>query len=244
MPAEVMRSNVPQGSDSNVYVPAMHAFSPSSFSEGPSIEFLKGTEQTLGASELAHALMREVMAFVQDLAVAASFQRDPSIVRGMLEKQLPIHIAEDHTTHEQASYEDADSVFRQVDERIRAALETDPVEDGYTHPAEVFLEGIVRDKGGAAGDWLIGVISGQRWNRSLAAGLLRLLSRQKPLTAAWRLHVIRLALSSPDIELRDAGIQAAESWEDRGAVELLQKHKEPCTWLADYIKRVIRDLAR
>jgi hypothetical protein len=146
--------------------------------------------------------------------------------------------------HEQAPYEDTDSTFYQVEARIRAVLEADPVEDGYTHPAEILLEEVVRDRGQAAGDWLISVISGRRWNWSLAAGLLRLLSRQKPLTEAWRLCVIRSALSSPDIELRDAGVQAAESWEDPGTVELLQKHREPCTWLADYIERVIRDLMR
>ena len=74
----------------------------------------------------------------------------------------------------------------------------------------------MRDWGQAAGDWLISVISGRRWNRSLAAELLRLLIRQEPLSEAWRLCVIQSALSSSDIELRDAGVQAAESWEDPG----------------------------
>ena len=233
-----------QGSESNAYVPVVHSFSPSGLGGESKIEVSTHPAQTLGASKLALASGREVMEFFRDLSSAASFQRDPSMARGLFERQLPVLVAEEPSTHEQASYEDADNIFHQVEDRIRAALEAEPVEDGYIHPAEVFLEEVVQDRGQAAGDWLIDVISSRRWNRPLAAGLLRLLSRQKPLTEAWRRHVIQAALSSSDVELRDAGVQAAESWEDPGAVEILQKHREPCTWLADYIERVIRDLAR
>ncbi len=74
-----------------------------------------------------------MMELLRDISVAASFQRDPSMVRGILAKQLPVFVAEEPPTHEQASYEDADNVFHQVDNRIRAALEAEPVEDGYTH---------------------------------------------------------------------------------------------------------------
>lgn len=140
--------------------------------------------------------------------------------------------------------ENSNRAFRQFDDRIRAALEADPVEDGYTHPAEAYLEKLFHHWGQAAGGWLIGRITDKQWNRSLAADLLRVLSRLKPLTEDWRLRVIELALSSPDIQMRDAGVQAAESWEDSGAVELLKKHSEPCAWLADYIKSVVRDLVR
>ncbi len=134
--------------------------------------------------------------------------------------------------------------FHQIDNWIRTALEADPVEDGYTHPAEAYLEELFHHWGQAAGDWLIRRIADERWNRSQTADLLRVLSRLKPLTEDWRLRVLALALSSPDIQMRDAGVQAAESWEDSGAVELLQKHREPCAWLADYIKSVVRDLVR
>lgn len=134
--------------------------------------------------------------------------------------------------------------FHQIDHRIRTALEVNPVEDGCTHPAEAYLEELFHHWGQTAGNWLIGRITDKQWSRSLAADLLRVLSRLKPLTEDWRLRVIELALSSPDIQMRDAGVQAAESWEDSGAVELLQKHRESCAWLADYIKSVIRDLVR
>lgn len=234
----------PQGSESNAYVPGVHIFSPSGSSGEPTIEVLRRTAQTPGASKLAVASGREMMELLRDISEVASFLRDPSMVWGLLAKQLPVCIAEEPPTDEQASSEDADNVFHQVDNRIRAALEAEPVEDGYTHPAEAFLEEVVRDKGQAAGGWLIDVISNRRWNGALTAGLLRLLSRQKPLAETWRRHIIQVALSSSDVELRDAGVQAAESWEDPATVEILQKHREQCAWLADYIRRVIRDLTR
>ena len=78
----------------------------------------------------------------------------------------------------------------------------------------------------------------------MKADLLRLLSRQKPFTGDWRLRVIQIGLSSQNIELRDAAVQAAESWEDPGVIELLKSHKENCAWLADYISRVLQDLMR
>jgi hypothetical protein len=101
---------------------------------------------------------------------------------------------------------------------------------------------MTRNGGQIARDWLSGAIADSGWPRSLAAGLLRLLGRQRIFTVARRLRVIQLALSSPAIELRDAGVQAAESWRDPEAVGILRAHAEPCGWLADYIERVIRDL--
>ena len=121
-------------------------------------------------------------------------------------------------------------------------LEAEPVEDGYTHPPEVALAEMIRNWGQVARDWLSGAITDGGWPHSLAAGLLRLLGRHRIFTGAWRLRVIQLVLSSPDIELRDAGVQAAESWGDPAAVGVLRAHAEPCGWLADYIERVIKDL--
>ena len=116
------------------------------------------------------------------------------------------------------------------------------MEDGYTHPAEADLADMIQNWGRAAVDWLSGAIAEGGWPRSLAAGLLRLLGRHRIFTGAWRLRVIQLALASSDIELRDAGVQAAESWGDPTAVGVLRAHAEPCGWLADYIERVIKDL--
>ena len=132
--------------------------------------------------------------------------------------------------------------FLQIENQIKAALESAPLEDGYSHAAEILLEKAIRGSGDQAGDWLVGVLSSKDRNNGFKAELLRLLSRLKPFTSTWRVGVIKLGLSSSSVEIRDAAVQAAESWEEAGAIQLLQVHKEPCDWLADYISRVIRDL--
>lgn len=134
--------------------------------------------------------------------------------------------------------------FLQVENQIKAALESAPLEDGYSHFAEILLEKAIRGNGDRAGDWLVGVLSSQSRNDVFKAELLRLLSRLKPFTSTWRVDVIRLGLSSSSVEIRDAAVQAAESWEEAEAIQLLQAHQEPCDWLADYISRVIRDLTK
>ncbi|TVR63976.1 MAG: hypothetical protein EA420_06155 [Candidatus Competibacteraceae bacterium] len=175
------------------------------------------------------------MELLRDCSESASFQRDPALARSLCGRAPPIR-----GTAPAAS--DTQPAFRAVAARIRAALEAEPVEDGSTHPAETDLAEMTRNGGQVAGDWLSGAIAEGGWPRGLAAGLLRLLGRQRIFTGTWRLRVIQLALSSPDIELRDAGVQAAESWGDPAAVQVLRARAEPCAWLADYIERVIRDL--
>ncbi len=134
--------------------------------------------------------------------------------------------------------------FLQIENQIKAALESAPLEDGYSHFAETLLEKAIRGYDDRAGDWLVGVLSSSHQNNGFKAELLRLLSRLNPFTSTWRVGVIRLGLSSLSVEIRDAAVQAAESWEEAGAIQLLQAHKEPCDWLADYISRVIRDLTK
>lgn len=232
-----------QGGASNAYLPNIYGFAPSGLGGEPKIDVFLATRQTLGASKLAGIPLLEEMELLRNFSVTVSFQRGLPIAK-LFKRGLSALVAELPSRSERISSGDADHPFRHLEERIRAAIEADPVEDGYLHPAEVFLEELLRVSGQNAGDWLIDVLSGRRWNGSLAAGLLRLSSRQKPLTKEWRLRVIQLALSSPNIELRDAAVQAAEAWEDPGAVQLLQAHTEPCAWLSDYVWRVIRDLTR
>ena len=43
--------------------------------------------------------------------------------------------------------------------------------------------------------------------------------------------------------MRDAAVQAVESWEDTTCVDLLRRHEEPVDWLADYIRNVLADIA-
>lgn len=216
-----------QGGASQAYMPNIFALTESGSGGKLSIDVLASTEQTTGASELADAVQQSgVASFPRfDTSPDAPFVTSPVRTRWAFKAEVPIP-------------------FYRIESQVRAALEADPVEDGYSHPAEVLLEKFIRDSGDRASEWLIGLLSSEHWSAGLRAGLLRLLSRQKPLTEKWRLRIIKLCLSSPNIELRDAAVQAAESWEDAGVIHLLQAHWEPCLWLADYAARVIRDLMR
>ncbi|MCI0561311.1 MAG: hypothetical protein MN733_22725 [Nitrososphaera sp.] len=223
-----------QGGASKAYVPNIFTLTESGRGGELDIDALARTEQTFGASELAGIVLQEVFELQWYFFAVASFLR--------FKTSLSAPFATLLARPGRVSREDVDSPFCQIENQIRAALEADPIEDGYSHPAEALLEKAIRDSGRHAGDWLSGMLSSDRWSASFRAGLLRLLSRQTPLTEEWRLRVIQLGLSSPNIELRDAAVQAAESWEGAGVMQILQGHREPCTWLADYISRVIQDL--
>jgi hypothetical protein len=74
------------------------------------------------------------------------------------------------------------------------------------------------------------------------AALLRLLSRVSQLDAEQRRSVVRRGLASNSVEIRDAAVQAAETWEDAALAELLRQHRDPVSWLSDYAERVAFDL--
>ena len=244
MPTSATTSEFYQGSDSNAFIPPLHKFSQSGSDAEPSIAFAMGMPETFGASALAAARSRKTLKILQDFLAGEFFRRYPSIVETFSKKWLIVDTPSTEITSAIHALADADAVssFRQAEGRIRSFLESEPVEDGFVHPAELHLDAIIRTQGGRARDWLFDLVCGGRWNLSLAAGLLRLLSRHKPLTDSWRLQVVQSALSSSDVGLRDAAVQAAEAWEDPPNIKILQRHKEPCAWLADYITNVIRDL--
>ena len=45
-----------------------------------------------------------------------------------------------------------------------------------------------------------------------------------------------------DVEIRDAAVQAAESWGGREVVDVLMSHDEPEPWLRECIPEIIDDL--
>lgn len=55
---------------------------------------------------------------------------------------------------------------------------------------------------------------------------------------------MRAALANNDLEIRDAAVQAAESWTDIEVLEVLQGHSEKVPWLREYVDSVIEDLGR
>lgn len=191
--------------------------------------------QTSGTSELADNIAQKWLVSFHKRSHEESFSHQLKRVISIQIKPTPnpsIRLAQRRVGNE----------FLQLENQLKAALESAPLEDGYSHAAEILLEKAIRNYGDRAGDWLVGVLSNQDQNDIFKAELLRLLSRLKPFTSTWRVDIIKLGLSSSSLEIRDAAVQSAESWEEAEAIQLLEAHKEPCNWLADYTSRVIRDL--
>ena len=78
---------------------------------------------------------------------------------------------------------------------------------------------------------------------SFAASVLRCLGRQMSLgTGLWRTELVKAGLDMDDVEIRDAAVQAAESWGDRSLADVMKVHSEAEPWLREYIENVISDL--
>ena len=127
--------------------------------------------------------------------------------------------------------------------RLRSAFEADPFEDGMYHPAEEIIEKATRSKERRRVLEWVRDLSLDAGHPSFSSEVLRCLSRQThPGTAAWRIELVRDALAMDDIEIRDAAVNAAESWGGTEFADVLMSHTEPVPWLQDYIREVIDDL--
>ena len=127
--------------------------------------------------------------------------------------------------------------------RLWMAFAADPLEDGMFHPAEEIIGEALRSTGdNLVLDWFW-TFSLDAERPSFAASVLRCLGRQTPPgTDLWRTELVRDGLSMDDVEIRDAAVQAAESWGDRSLVDVMRAHREAEPWLREYIEDVISDL--
>lgn len=128
-------------------------------------------------------------------------------------------------------------------DRLHAAFDADPLEDGMDHPAEqvitATLESEDRD---TALQWISSACLESESPAFAAATFLCAARKPGIGTATWRAGLVHRGLASDDIELRDAAIQAAELWGDRDLREILMAHSEPVSWLDEYRRGVIDDL--
>ena len=137
----------------------------------------------------------------------------------------------------------AEQVRDRLDAMLSTAFEADPVEDGVAHTAEQILERALHtgDKSTMLG--VIAALCMDTERPGFSAATLRCVGRlTRPGSSAWRSDVVRRALTHPGVELRDAAVQAAESWGDAELVGVLRAHREPEPWLAEYITEVTEDL--
>ena len=133
--------------------------------------------------------------------------------------------------------------MKRLEDELRFAFEEDPLEEGIHHPAEeIIADALRRTENSNVLTWLK-AFSLDSTRASLAASVLRCLGRQNhPATERWRVGLVRDGLVAEDVDIRDAAVQAAELWGDRGMRPILLAHSEPEPWLRDYVRDVAEDL--
>ncbi|HEC31518.1 MAG TPA: hypothetical protein ENI41_03395 [Deltaproteobacteria bacterium] len=127
---------------------------------------------------------------------------------------------------------------------IISAINAEPVEDGFSHPAEELLKKSLARSPQKTFSWLYNTVHYER-NIGIVASILKCLGRVKPIDRGdWIIHIARAALEHHDVEVRDAAVQMLELLEIERAVELLEQHmkREQVGWLRDYIESVTQDL--
>ena len=130
-----------------------------------------------------------------------------------------------------------------LDTMLSAAFEAEPVEDGVAHQAERILERALDTGDQATALGVLAALCVDTARPGFSAATLRCLGRLPlPGSSAWRSAVVRGALAHSDVELRDAAVQAAESWGDPNLIDVLLAHREAERWLAEYISAVTEDL--
>ncbi len=121
---------------------------------------------------------------------------------------------------------------------IHRAIERQPVEDGDSHPAEELVaDHIERFDGGGLVEH---ALSGD--GSTHAPELIRLMGRTPEIAPDLRRLIVGRGLASGDLAVRDASIQAVETWEDPSLIALIRAHRDPVGWLAEYAEMVVRDL--
>ena len=143
---------------------------------------------------------------------------------------------------DRACFEDENRENERLENRLRMAFEAGPLEDGIDHPAEWIIDDALRSVHGRPVLAWFRALSVDVERPGLAASVLRCLGRRRPGTSAWRVEIVRSALAADDVEMRDAAVQAAESWGDLGMREVLSSHTEAVPWLRAYIEDVVEDL--
>ena len=140
----------------------------------------------------------------------------------------------------------ADNRARELLEaKLLASFENSPLEDGMDHPAEgILAEALQSRKDHGVLGWLKDICTDAS-RPSFAASVLRCLGRQEGVGAAsWRVDLVRAGLAIGNVEIRDAAVQAAESWGDTASLDVLTAHSEPEPWLRQYIRDVVEDLTK
>lgn len=132
---------------------------------------------------------------------------------------------------------------QRLQDRLRASLDAEPLEDGMDHPAEsVIATALDSENPDAVLRWIRSFCLDSS-NPAFAAAVFVCVARQPGVgTARWREELVRGGLAVDEVEVRDAAMQAAEYWADPGFLHVLSAHAEPVGWLDEYRRGVMGDL--
>ena len=133
----------------------------------------------------------------------------------------------------------------QLADLLRQSFEAVAVEDGMIHPAEQIISEALRS---VDDDQLLSWIwqfCTDATQPSFTASVLRCIGHHAIGTVPWRVDLVNAALELPSVGIRDAAVQAAETWGDSDFCDVLRTHAETAEtrdWLRQYIFAVIDDL--
>ena len=163
----------------------------------------------------------------------------------LIKRELACDQLREWFAHIQKTAVDVELQRKRLHFELYSAFDNIPLESCVAHPADEILERALRTpSNNPLFEWrqqfCLDAI-----NPDFAASTLRCLGRQQnPGTVEWRTNLVRNALQTDDLEIRDAAAQAAESWDDKEMINVLQSHREPIPWLHQYIADVLSYMKR
>jgi hypothetical protein len=191
--------------------------------------------RSLGVSRDAAWVDLSLVRVVTDLCDQITFQRDPASFAWIAMHELPILL------DLAGAIDNDEGGFTAA---IKSSFDNEPLEDGRCHSAETLLKMKIAEHPSESLQRLRSLVL-DPLRPVLGASVLRCLGRlDSPGTPDWRSRLVKDALNQPDVELRDAAIQAAELWVDKQVIEVLRAHHESEPWLGDYLQRVISQLVK
>lgn len=132
-------------------------------------------------------------------------------------------------------------------QKLILSFEREVLEDGLLHPAEFIIEDVLKVYKHSAPEWINDLYTQYiSINSTISANILLTISRLKvDMVVPWGYKIVDQALKEQDIEIREAAVRAVESWGGEKGLQLLKSYvdSEPIKWLADYTKKIIKELS-
>ena len=128
-------------------------------------------------------------------------------------------------------------------DQIISEFDSEPIEDLVSHPVEEIISQTLKQDPLLAIDSILKIFKGFQSSPSILSGLIRCLGRLEHSLLNDIAEKIALeGLGHADVEVRDATVRAIEYWEEKRAIDVLRRHREEVSWLADYIVQVLNDI--